>query len=435
MAKKDVPLTTKGPFARRVTLPTGMVLLIKEVKALPSVYLQLVIESGSLLDPEGKEGLAALTTECLLTGTRRRTAAQISEEIDFTGGTLAVKSGKDYTSISLIVLKKALPTGLELLSDILTQPAFRPKEMAKKKEEFQARIRREEENPGVLAEKAFLAELFDSRAYGRPLLGTAGSVSGLKRKDLADFYQGPLCHSRAICAAVGQITEKEFISLWTKHLGSWPESITESPIRVSAESKATRVRVKRIDRDLTQANIILGHRGIPRNHPDYYAVFVMNYILGGGGFRSRLMDSIREEKGLAYSIYSLFVPGKHAGYFEAAVETKNAAAGLAVREILKEMRRIKARGISDEELDEAQLYLTGSFPLKIDTNAKIVQLLTDVEFYNLGLDYPSRYPELINAVTKKEVEDAAQKYLHPEGCTLVVVGRQKEISLEIGTYR
>ncbi|HEC99869.1 MAG TPA: insulinase family protein [Proteobacteria bacterium] len=425
MPKKTV--SSRSAFARRIVLPNGTVVLLKEVKALPLVYMHLVIKAGSLLDPEGREGLAALTAEGLLTGTRRRTAARISEEIEFTGGALVVQAQKDYTAITLNVLKKALPTGLEIMSDVLTQPAFRPKEIAKKKEEFKARIHKEEEDPGTLAHKTFLAELFNKRFYGQPLLGTEKSISGLTKKDLMGFYQERLSRSRVICAVVGQITERELMPLWEKYLGSWPETSIETPINVPSDSKGGGGRIKKMDRDLTQANIVLGHRGIPRSHPDYYAVFIMNYILGGGGFRSRLMDNIREEKGLAYSIYSAFVSGQYAGYFQAVVETRNATAGVAIDEILKEMERIKTDGISDVELDEAKLYLTGSFPLKMDTNAKIAGLLTDIEFYNLGLDYPVRYPEIIKAVTKDQVADAARKYLYPGNYTLVIVGRQKEI--------
>ncbi|MDD5154722.1 MAG: pitrilysin family protein, partial [Desulfovibrionales bacterium] len=411
MSKKTV--SSGSAFARRIVLPNGTVVLLKEVKSLPLVYMHLVIEAGSLLDPGGREGLAALTAEGLLTGTRRRTAARISEEIEFTGGALAVQPRKDYTSITLNVLKKALPTGLEILSDVLTQPAFRPKEIAKKKEEFKARIHKEEEDPGTLANKTFLAELFNKRLYGQPLLGTEKSISGLTKNDLMSFYQERLSHSRVICAVVGQITEREFMPLWERYLGPWPETGIETPINIPSDSKGGSGRIKKIDRDLTQANIVLGHRGIPRSHPDYYAVFVMNYILGGGGFRSRLMDNIREEKGLAYSIYSAFVSGRHAGYFQAVVETRNATAGVAIDEILKEMEQIRVNGVSDEELNEARLYLTGSFPLKMDTNAKIAGLLTDMEFYNLGLDYPARYPAIINAVSKDQVADAARKYLYP----------------------
>ncbi len=417
----------KDMFAKRLALPEGTVVVLKEVKALPSVQVHVVIEAGSLWDPEGKEGIAVMTTEGLLTGTVRRQAKQISEEIDFTGGTLTATAGKDYVSVTLNTLKKTLPTGLDILADTLTHPVFRAEEVAKKKEEVKARIRRDEDDPGTLAQKAFVAELFDNRTYGRPLLGTEASVSALGRSQVLAYYKERLCGSRVMCTVVGQTTEDEFVSLWGKHMGSWPSAMKEAPIDAGSEGTG-RCHVKKIDRDLTQANIVLGHKGIARSHPDYHAVFVMNYVLGGGGFRSRLVDNIREEKGLAYSIYSRFVSARHAGYFQVAVETKNASAGQAITEILNEMRRMKDGGVTSDELDEAKLYLTGSFPLKMDTNGKIARLLTEMEFHHLGLDYPARYPEMINAVTRDDVADAARKYLHPDDCTVAIVGKKREIT-------
>lgn len=424
MAKQG--LSGMNDFARRLVLPNGLVVLLKEVKALPSISMNLIVESGALFDPNGKEGLSAFTTEGLMTGTKQRTAAEISEQMDFTGGSLSAKAGKDYCAFSLNVLKKALPTGLEILSDVLANPAFLPAEIEKKRAEFKARIRKEEEDPGALAQKIFLGELFNNGFYGQPLLGTESSISGLQREDLLDFYQNKLTRSRAICSIVGQITEDEFISLSREYMQSWPAEPAGTLVEIPP-GRPREKRVKKIERDLTQANIVLGHEGIPRDHPDYYSVFVMNHILGGGGFRSRLMNSIREERGLAYSIYSMFASGKHAGYFQVMVETKNSSAGEAIDQILREMESIRADGIAGEELDEVKLYLTGSFPLKIDTNTKIANLLADMEFYGLGLDYPERFPEIINALSKTDVEDAAKKHLDPENYTVAIVGKQEEI--------
>ncbi|MFH1147998.1 MAG: pitrilysin family protein [Pseudomonadota bacterium] len=419
-------LSVTGDFAGRLVLPNGLAVLLKEVKALPSISMNLIIESGALLDPEGKEGLSAFTTEGVLIGTEQRTAAEISEEMDFTGGSLTARAGKDYCAFTLNVLKKALPTGLEILSDVLKRPVFPPAEVEKKRGEFQARIRKDEEDPGALAQKTFLGELFHHKFYGRPSLGTEASISGLSREDLLEFYRQRLSRSRAICSIVGQITEDELIVLSREHMQSWPAETAGTLVEIPPGQTGGK-RITKIDRELTQANIVLGHKGIPRNHPDYYSVFVMNHILGGGGFRSRLMNSIREERGLAYSIYSMFASGKHAGYFQVMLETKNSSAAEAIDQVLKEMESIRSRGITDEELDEVKLYLTGSFPLKIDTNTKIANLLADIEFYGLGLDYPERFPEIINALSKTDVEDAAKKYLDPENYTVAIVGKQEEI--------
>jgi zinc protease len=170
--------------------------------------------------------------------------------------------------------------------------------------------------------------------------------------------------------------------------------------------------------------------GIARSHPDFYALQVMNYILGGGGFASRLVDRIRDDLGLTYGIYSHFDAREHPGAFLIAVETQNRNANTAVRETLKEIRKIMDQGVTPAELAEAQAYLTGSFPLRMDSNGKMVRLLSTMEFYGLGLDYPERYPELIRKVTKEEVLRVARTYLHPENFLLVVVGDQKEVQFQ-----
>ncbi len=155
--------------------------------------------------------------------------------------------------------------------------------------------------------------------------------------------------------------------------------------------------VKKIDKNITQANIDLGHIGISRENPDYYAVMIMNYILGGGGFSSRLMDNIRDKKGLAYDVHSGFSRSEGAGHFKVSIQTKNESANEVIDETLKEIRRIQNELVSEKELADAKAYLTGSFPLRMDTSAKIAGMLTSIEIYNLGLDYPQKYPALINA--------------------------------------
>ena len=167
---------------------------------------------------------------------------------------------------------------------------------------------------------------------------------------------------------------------------------------------------------------MLGHIGIERENPDYYAAYVMNYILGGGGFTSRLMDNIRDNKGLAYDVHSYFAPMKYSGYFNVGVQTKNESAKVAIEEVLKEMERIRSVPVTDKELEDAKAYLTGSFPLKLDTNKKIAGMLTAIEFFNLGLDYPDKYPKMINALTKDDILKVARKYLNPDNYTMVVVG-------------
>jgi zinc protease len=210
-----------------------------------------------------------------------------------------------------------------------------------------------------------------------------------------------------------------------KYLSSW-KRVALQPELMNSVSERREKRLVTIDRDLTQANIILGNLGISRNNPDYYAVLVMNYILGGGGFTSRLMRSVREDMGLAYDIHSFFASYKYGGIFEVGVQTKNESANTVIGEILKQIERIRKEKVTDEELSDAQAYLTGSFPRRLDTNRKIADFLVAVEFYGLGLDYAEKFPEYINSITKEDILRVAKKYLDPENYVLVVVADQKK---------
>jgi zinc protease len=205
----------------------------------------------------------------------------------------------------------------------------------------------------------------------------------------------------------------------------------KSEDRSQIEKKLREKKIVVIDRDITQANIIIGHRGISRDNPDFYAVSVMNYILGGGGFASRLMTTVRDEMGLTYSIHSSFRGRKEPGKFEVVVQTKNEFAGIAVKEILAQMNTIRKEPITDEELEDAKLFLTGSFPMRLETSRRIADFLAVKEFYNLGDDYIEKYPEYINSVTKEDVLRVAQKYLDPENYVLVIVGNKDRLDTAI----
>ena len=213
----------------------------------------------------------------------------------------------------------------------------------------------------------------------------------------------------------------------TEYFKDWAKKgIAEKPL--PAIKPVVGPKVIKIDKDLTQANIVLGHLGIKRENPDFYAVSVMNYILGGGGFASRMMDNIRDNKGLSYDVHSFFLANKYGGSFQAGLQTKNRTAHIAVAEILKEMERMRSEPVTDKELSDAKSYLTGSFPLRIDSNSKIASFLVAVEFYGLGLDYVDRYKELIESVTRDDVLRVAKKYLHTKDYVLVLVGNMKQVT-------
>jgi zinc protease len=186
----------------------------------------------------------------------------------------------------------------------------------------------------------------------------------------------------------------------------------------------------KIDRPITQANVILGNAGVTRENPDFYALTVMNYILGGGGFASRLTEVIRNKRGLAYSVASFFDPGKYPGSFQVVLQTKNSSAKEVISLSLQQMERMQKELVSDKELEGAKKYLIGSFPMRFDTQSKLASFLTQVEYYGLGLDYPEKYPSLIRSVTREEVLRVAKKYLHPQEYVLVIVANLQEAGME-----
>jgi zinc protease len=227
---------------------------------------------------------------------------------------------------------------------------------------------------------------------------------------------------------VGDITADEVKSKLLPRLTQWRE--VETPKVPFISTFAKEQKTVKIDRAITQANIIIGHAGVNRKNPDFYPLTVMNYILGGGGFASRLVEEIRNKRGLAYSVASFFDPRKYLGSFQIVLQTKNSSAREAISLALQQMERIRKEPVSEKELEGAKKYLIGSFPMRLDTQGKMANFLTQVEYFGLGLDYPQKYPSLINSVIQEEVLRVAKTYLHPENYILVVVANLKEAGMD-----
>ena len=421
-------LAGAAPLGRRVEMGNGLILLVAERPTLPMVTVEVLVTAGSLSEPGGKAGLANLTAELLPLGTTSRTAPEISEAIEFVGGSLHATGSREFASISLTVLKRDLDLGLALLADILMRPAFREEEIARKVQQLQGSIRRKQEDPGTVVREAFASSLFREHPYGRPVEGTEESLARVTRKDLLEFHRHYYVPNNSILAAAGDVTLPELQGAIEKHFQGWPRKPVP-PLDVAAVSPPGTRQVVKIDREVTQANIVWGHVGVERKHPDYYVLSVMNLILGGGGLTSRLMGSIRQERGWAYDVHSFFSAGRDLGSFEVNLQTKNETAGPAIEEVFGQIREIRENGVTAEELEEAKGFLTGSFPLRFETNRQVVSFLAAVEFYGLGMDFPERYPEIIRAVTREDILRVAREYLHPDRGILVVMADPAKATL------
>ena len=406
---------------QRGSLPNGAQLLVSEQHALPMVVVQLLVDAGSRRDPRGKEGLAALTADVLTEGTKTRSASQISEATDFIGARLDTGADTDYAMLSVTALSKDLDTALGLVTDVLLHPTFPDVEVARRREAALANMQASEDDPGNVAQRAFVRTLFRDEPYGHPTVGTPDAVRKLTRADLVDFYQRHYRPERSIIAVVGDVSTADIEARLQTILQPWSRG--SAPPFEYGPAAPGRGESAMIDKPISQANIILAQRGVARDNSDYYALTVMNFILGGGGFTSRLLDNIRTKGGLAYSVGSVFSVNKFPGSFQIVMQTKNESANDAIQRTCSELDRIRREPVGDDELSGAKLYLTGSFPMRFDTNAKVGGFLSQVEFYHLGNDYADTYAQRINAVTKEEVLRVAQQYLHPDQLDLIVVAK------------
>ena len=405
---------------KRSTLNNGARLLVSEQNALPMVLVRITIDAGSRRDPPGKEGLASLSADLLTEGTESYTAARLSEEVDFIGASISSYAGVDYAIVSLSVLRRKLAKGIDLLEEVLLKPTFPTQEIARQREATLAAIQASEDHPGQVANRAFTESLFRNEPYGHLTEGKPAALRSLTRTDIRSFYREHYRANGAFITVAGDVEEKSIRKILNRKLAGW---VTSNSPPFHYESHKSKPENIFIEKPIGQSSVILGHRGISRDNEDYFAIQVMNFILGGGGFGSRLLDRIRTKSGLAYSVYSSFTAPKAPGSFRITLQTKNESVGDAVEQACEEIIRIRKSLVEEVELSGAKLYLTGNFPMQLDSNRELVGFMSHLEFFDLGLDYEKRYISGIQSVSRKDIQRVARKYLRPDELRLVVVGK------------
>ena len=407
------------PLADREVFPNGIVLLVSERHALPIVAVNAYVRAGAVLDPPASLGLANLTAELLTRGTARRSGQEIDRAIESVGGSLGSGGGRDGASVSLGVLKRDLALGLDLLAEVLTQPAFPEPELKRKIEEIQAALQNAETEPGSVAWRALAPLLYPGHPYARPVSGTLATVATLDRDQVARFHRERYRPDATVIAVVGDVTTAEVRAALTARLGAWMPPPTPPPVIPIAPPVAppeSRVLI----RPLTQTTVLLGRPAIRQDSPDYPALVVANYILGGGS-ASRLYSRVREERGLVYGVDATLSAARHGASQSISLQTRNESADEAVRLVREEMGRLGRDDVTPGELELAKAYLIGSYPLRVDTSSKVAGLLISLEETGLGLDYPERYRERIARVTAADVRRVAALYLDPATFSTVMV--------------
>ncbi len=412
--------------AERFSLDNGLQVQLLHRPALPITTISLSIKAGQLFEKEGQEGLAGFTVDLLDQGTTTKSAEEIAEELEFMGTSFGSGVRDDIVELGLQTLKRNIDRSLDIFADILLHPSFSEEELRKQKDETLSALTQEEEDPGHIAMREFLKEIYGKHPYSHNDIGNRKSVTSFNRQVVRSFYETYYIPNGSVLTVVGDFDHDSLVKKIQQRFGEWRKG---KPPVLPPEPRDVKGRaVKIIDKDISQANILLGYPAISRKNPDYYKVVVMNYILGSGGFASRMLKDLRDEKGLTYGVYSRFSLPLEKGYFVVSVQTKNKSAEESIKGILYHLRKMKSEEVTDKEYQEAIAYLTGSFPLRLDTNHKISGILGAMAMYELGDDYLDTYVQRIRSVTKKDILEVAKKYLHPESYRLVIVGNGKELN-------
>ncbi|GAB4301687.1 MAG: pitrilysin family protein [Thiohalomonadaceae bacterium] len=386
---------------------------------LPMVDVQVVFDAGSARDAQ--PGVANLTAGLLTEGAGKLEADAIAETFDALGARIGSSAGRDYASVTLrsLTAPTLLQPALDTLSLILRAPTFPAAAFERERKRVLIGLRAQEQNPAALAERAFYRALYGNHPYAHPPLGTAQSVTALRRDDVLSHYRRYYVARNAIVVIVGALQRTAAEQVAETLVGQLPPGNAPAPLPAVAEVSGETVR---ITHPSSQTHILLGQPVLRRGDPDYFALYVGNHILGGSGLVSRLSEEVREKRGLAYSAYSYFLPMREAGPFQLGVQTKNESATEALEVMRATLERYRSEGPTAAELLAAKKNITGGFPLNIDSNSDIAGYLAMIAFYGLPLDYLDRFIGEVNAVTAAQIRDAFQRRVDPARLVTVTVG-------------
>ncbi len=404
------PLALAGVTIEQWTTANGARVNFVAAPALPMLDVQIDFAAGSMFDPEGKAGLAALTRAVLDLGAGERDETDNAEQLPDLGAALGGSADTDRASVTLRTLtaRDKLEPALAVLRDVLHRPHFAAAVLEREQARTVTGLKEAMTRPDSIAGKAFWEALYPGHPYGRQ--ATPESVAALTRADLVDFHQRLYTAGNASISLVGQLTRAQAERIAEQLSSALPAG---TPPALPAAPAAARAATQAIAHPASQAHIYLGLPAIERGHPDFYPLLVGNYTLGGGGFVSRLVQEVRDKRGFAYSVYSYFAPMRQAGPFQIGLQTQRKQAREAIKVVRQVLGDFVARGPSAEELAAAKANLSGSFPLRLDSNAKLLANVAVIGFYGLPADYLDHYRANIEAVTVDDVKAAFSRHVRP----------------------
>lgn len=415
-----------GLDIQRWTTPQGARVYFVENHDLPMLDVSVGFAAGSGYDTAGKSGLAGLTQSLMSLGAGPWNEQQIAERLADVGAEMGGYFDRDRAGFTLRTLSSAheRDQALAILAAVLAKPAFPEKVVEREKARAIAGLKDAFTKPEYLADRAFMSAIYPGQPYGQPGDGSPESIAGLTRADLVAFHDSHYRAADMALAIMGDIDRAGAEKLADELASGLPQGAAPQPLPKVADLSAGKDVV--IPHPASQSHILIGQPGMTRDDPDYFPLLVGNYVLGGGGFDSRLLKEVRQKRGLSYSVYSYFMPLKDRGPFMLGLQTRRDATDEALKVVRDTVRRYLAEGPTEAELKQAKDNLVGGFPLRLDSNRKILEYLAMMDFYRLPPDWLDTYPKKVAAVTRDEVIKAMRARLKPEDMVTVIVGGQRD---------
>ncbi len=415
------PLAANATKVLEVRSPGGITAWLVREPTIPLLSVKFSFLGGASLDQPGRKGTANLVSGLLDEGAGPYDSLAFQTRLQDLAVRMSFSADRDNFSGGLRTLSANRDAAFELLRLALNEPCFGAEAVERVRRQIITGLVEGQEDPGTIAGRLWFATAFPDHPYGLPGNGTIESVKAIGVDDLRDFLGRALARDRLTIGVVGDISAAELGPLLDKTFGALPASVAIAPVPETMPMGAGVLKVVR--KSIPQSRVMFGGPGLKRDDPDWYAAYVLNYVLGGGGFSSRLNEEVREKRGLAYSVYSYLYPLDHAAIHMGGVGTQNQRVGEALTVIKEQIALAGENGITEAELANAKTYLNGSFPLRLTSSGRIARLLLAIQRENLGIDYMDRRASLINAVTMADIRRVAKRLLRPENLLIVVVGQ------------
>lgn len=424
------PLNLPEPF--ETTLSNGLQLVVIEDRRLPLISIRLAFRSGDANDPANLPGLSDMMSHLLTEGTATRTSLQIAEEVERLGATLSVGSTSDFTSVAASGLSVFADEILELLADVTLRATFPQNEVDLARENTQQMLIQQRAQPNFLASERMAQVMFGEHPYSR-VSPTADMLDALTRDDLLSFRESTFIPNNAAMIVIGDVEHESLMGRLEEFFGSWSARALPQPSFPSPPQRSAR-SIYLVDRPgSAQSNIVIANEGLTRTSSDYFPMLLMHTILGANA-SSRLFMNLREHKGYTYGAYSNLDARRLAGTFRATAEVRTAVTGASLHEFFYELKRIRNEAVLDSEITNAKSYLSGVFPIRIETQDGLIDQYVNIKMFDLPDNYLKAYREQVNAVTTEDIQRVAQRYVTPDRAAIVIVGDAAEVTEQVRPF-